>query len=119
MKNFFEQNQVFLENVRKKAGMDSEKIQKVVTIYLQIARDNQVNLDELNQIMSDVRETVVQSLNKVSISALPEMISVAAKKRSKNNIGYTMPPCPKETVEKTQDGNPITVRIEKNGHLSI
>lgn len=75
----FEQNQVLLENVRKKSGMDSKKIQKVAAIYLQIARDNQVNLNELNQIMNDVSETVIQSLNKVSISTLPETISDTAK----------------------------------------
>lgn len=79
MENFLKQNQELLENMRKKSGMDSEKIQKVVAIYLQIARDNQVNLNELNQIMNDVKETVVQSLNKVSISALPETISDTAK----------------------------------------
>lgn len=77
--NLFEQNQMLLENVRKKSSMDSKKIQKVAAIYLQIARDNQVNLNELNQIMNDVSETVIQSLNKVSISALPETISDTAK----------------------------------------
>lgn len=77
--NLAEENESLLREVRKRAGMDSEKINKVVASYLQIASDNQVNFNELIQIMNEVKEKVSQSLNRVPISTLPEMISDAAK----------------------------------------
>lgn len=77
--DLLEYNERLLKAVRKRAGMDSEKIDKVVASYLQIASDNQVNFNELIQIMNEVKERVTQSLNKVSISTLPQITSDAAK----------------------------------------
>lgn len=56
-------------NAEKLAGIDSEKVQKTVSDYLQIARDNQLNYNELIQVFAIMKETVLQSLNRLSLSA--------------------------------------------------
>lgn len=61
--------------VEKQAGIDSEKVQQTVSNYLQIARDNQLNYNELLQVFAITKDTVLQSLNKLSISTLPAAIS--------------------------------------------
>lgn len=43
MQEFLKQNEEILQAVQKRAGIDSEKVQKTVSSYLQIARDNQLN----------------------------------------------------------------------------
>jgi len=77
--DLFKQTQRLLTESRKKAGIDIDKVQKVASSYLQIARDNQLNYNELLQVLSFTKESVLQSLNKVAISALPDIISDAAK----------------------------------------
>lgn len=77
-KDFLKENKNLVEAAQKKAGIDPEKVQKVVSSYLQIARDNQLNYNELLQVQAKVKESVVQSLNKLSISALPVITSDAA-----------------------------------------
>lgn len=62
----------------KQAGVDSEKVQQTVSEYLQIARDGQLNFNELLQVFAIMKETVLQSLNSLSISALPAATSDAA-----------------------------------------
>lgn len=79
MQEFLKQNEEMLRAVQKRAGIDSEKVQKTVSSYLQIARDNQLNYNELQQVLTLTKELVLQSLNKVAISALPHIISDAAK----------------------------------------
>ena len=64
---------------REKAGIDPNKVQETAFSYLQIAKDNQLNYNELLQALALVKESVLQSLNKVEISALPDIISDAAK----------------------------------------
>lgn len=53
----------------KQAGIDSKKVQQTVSDYLQIARDSQLNYNELLQVFSIMKETVLQSLNKLPLSA--------------------------------------------------
>lgn len=72
-------NERMKKNAEKRAGIDSEKVQKTVSSYLQIARDNQLNYNELQQVFALVKESVLQSLNKVAISALPDTTSDTAK----------------------------------------
>lgn len=79
MQEFLKQNEEMLRAVQKRAGIDSEKVQKTVSSYLQIARDNQLNYNELQQVLTLTKELVLQSLNKVAISALPHITSDAAK----------------------------------------
>jgi len=76
---FLEETRTILDGFQKKSGIDSVKVQRTVSAYLQIARDNQLNYNELLQVFSLTKESVLQSLNKVAISALPDMISDAAK----------------------------------------
>jgi hypothetical protein len=59
----------------KQAGIDSEKVQQTVSDYMRIARDNQLNYNELLQVFAITKDTVLQSLNKLSISTLPAAIS--------------------------------------------
>lgn len=59
----------------KQAGIDSEKVQQTVSDYIRIARDNQLNYNELLQVFAITKDTVLQSLNKLSISTLPAAIS--------------------------------------------
>ena len=59
----------------KQAGIDPEKVRLTVSNYLQIARDNQLNYNELLQVFAITKDTVLQSLNKLSISTLPATIS--------------------------------------------
>lgn len=75
MQEFLKQNEEMLRAVQKRAGIDSEKVQKTVSSYLQIARDNQLNYNELQQVLTLTKELVLQSLNKVAISALPHITS--------------------------------------------
>lgn len=79
MDEFLKQTESILQAAQKKVGIDSEKVQKTVSSYLQIARDNQVNYNELQQVLALTKESVLQSLNKVSISTLPHITSDAAK----------------------------------------
>lgn len=74
-----ELNSRMRKKAEERAGINSEKVQQTVSNYLQIARDNQLNYNELLQVFSLTKESVLQSLNKVAISALPDMISDAAK----------------------------------------
>ena len=67
------------KKAKERAGINSEKVQQTVSSYLQIARDNQLNYNELLQVFTLTKESVLQSLNMVSISALPNIISDAAK----------------------------------------
>lgn len=59
----------------KQAGIDSEKVQQTVSDYIRIARDNRLNYNELLQVFAITKDTVLQSLNKLSISTLPVAIS--------------------------------------------
>lgn len=79
MQEFLKQNEEMLQAVRRRAGIDSEKVQKTVFSYLQIAKDNQLNYNELQLAFALVKESVLQSLNKAVISALPDTTSDAAK----------------------------------------
>ncbi len=79
MKESLEQMEKMLLVSQKRAGIDPEKVQKVAQCYLQIAKDNQLNYNELLQVFADIKESVLQSLNKVSISALPDITSELAK----------------------------------------
>lgn len=80
MQDFFKrQHEEVLRAAQKRAGIDSEKVQKTVSSYLQIARDNELNYNELRQAFTIAEESVLQSLNKFSISALPNTTSDAAK----------------------------------------
>lgn len=79
MDEFLKQTESILQAAQKKVGIDSEKVQKTVSSYLQIARDNQVNYNELQQVFALTKESVLQSLNKVPISTLPHITSDAAK----------------------------------------
>lgn len=67
------------KKAEERAGINSEKVQQTVSIYLQIARDNQLNYNELLQVFTLAKESVLQSLNKVAISTLPDIISDVAK----------------------------------------
>jgi hypothetical protein len=72
---FLKQTEAILKASQKRTGIDSEKVQKTVSSYLQIARDNQLNYNELQQVFAITKESVIQSLNKVAISALPQITS--------------------------------------------
>lgn len=76
---FKQENERVLDYTRKQAGIDSEKVKKVVSNYLQIARDNHLNYNEFLLVIDNTKDIVAQSLNRVSISTLPEIISDAAK----------------------------------------
>lgn len=79
MEDMLRQNEEMLEHVRKRAGVDSEKVRKTVSSYLQIARDSQLNYNEFLLVINSAKEIVTQSLNRVPISTLPETISDVAK----------------------------------------
>ena len=79
MGNLKQENERMLEHARKQAGIDNEKVKKVVSNYLQIARDNHLNYNEFLLVIDNTKDIVAQSLNRVSISTLPEIISAAAK----------------------------------------
>ena len=87
MQEFLKQNQEILQAAQKRAGIDSAKVQKTAVDYIQIAKDNQLNYNELLQVFSLVKESVLQSLNKLAISDLPNIISEAAKE-AVDNLGY-------------------------------
>ena len=87
MQEFLKQNQEILQAAQKRAGIDSAKVQKTAADYIQIAKDNQLNYNELLQVFSLVKESVLQSLNKLAISDLPNIISEAAKE-AVDNLGY-------------------------------
>lgn len=57
------------ENADKRAGVDSRKVQQTVSDYMRIARDSQLNYIELLQVFAIMKETVLQSLNKLPLSA--------------------------------------------------
>lgn len=78
MQEFLKQNEEMLRVAQKRAGIDSEKVQKTVSSYLQIARDSHLNYNELLQTLSLTKESVLQSLNRVEVSALPHITSDAA-----------------------------------------
>lgn len=75
MNDFLKQNGEMLRIVQKKAGIDPEKVQKTVFSYLQIAKDNQLNYNELSQAVSQTKDLAAQSLSKVLISTLPDIAS--------------------------------------------
>lgn len=75
MEDLLEQTEKMLQVSQKRAGIDPEKVQKVVHCYLQIAKYNQLNYNELLKVFANIKESVLQSLNKVSISALPDITS--------------------------------------------
>ena len=62
-------------NAEEQSGIDSEKVQQTVSDYIRIARDNRLNYNELLQVFAITKDTVLQSLNKLSISTLPAAIS--------------------------------------------
>lgn len=70
------------EQMRKRAecraGIDSKKVRKVVSSYLQIARDNQLTYNEFLQSLKITKDEINQSLNMLSISSIPETTSDAA-----------------------------------------
>lgn len=78
-KQILELNSRMRKGVEERAGINSEKVQQTVSSYLQIAKDSQLNYNELLQVLTLTKESVLQSLNKVAISALPDIISDAAK----------------------------------------
>lgn len=53
----------------KQAGIDSQKVQQTASDYMRIARDNQLNYIELLQVFTVMKETVLQSLNRLPLSA--------------------------------------------------
>lgn len=67
------------KNAEERAGINSEKVQQTVSSYLQMARDNQLNYNEFLRVVEISKELILQSLNKVAISTLPNIISDAAK----------------------------------------
>ena len=79
MDEFKQENERALDYARKQAGIDNEKVKKVVSNYLQIARDNHLNYNEFLLVIDNTKDIVAQSLNRVSISTLPEIISDTAK----------------------------------------
>lgn len=79
MLDILKQNEEMLRVAQKRSGIDTEKVQKTVSSYLQMARDNQLNYNELLQVLELVKESVLHSLNKVAISALPDTTSDTAK----------------------------------------
>lgn len=79
MNEFLRQTEDIKQETLKRAGINTKKVQRTVSTYLQIARDDRLNYNELLQVFSLTKESVLQSLNKVSISELPDMISDAAK----------------------------------------
>lgn len=79
MQEFLKQNEEILRAAQKRAGIDPEKVQKTVSSYLQIARDNQLNYNELQRVLIFTKESTLQSLSKVAISTLPPITSDAAK----------------------------------------
>lgn len=79
MQDILKQHEKMLRAAQKRAGIDSEKVQKTVSSYLQIARDNELNYNELQQVFTLAKESVLQSLNRFAISALPDITSDAAK----------------------------------------
>lgn len=56
MQEFLKQNQEILQAAQKRAGIDSAKVQKTAVDYIQIAKDNQLNYNELLQVFSLVKE---------------------------------------------------------------
>lgn len=62
-------NEHMKKSVEKQAGIDSVKVQQTVSDYLRIARDSQLNYIELLQVFAIMKETVLQSLNKMPLSA--------------------------------------------------
>lgn len=62
----------------KHAGIDSQKVQQTVSDYMRIARDNQLNYIELLQVFTVMKETVLQSLNKLPLSASVDTYENAA-----------------------------------------
>lgn len=73
------QTEKILNTVQKQSGINADKVEKVVLSYLQIAKDNQLNYNELLQALSFTKESVLQSLSNLSISAIPDTTSVDAK----------------------------------------
>lgn len=67
---FLKQSEAMVQAAQRKAGINSTKVQQTVSSYLQIARDNQLNYNELLQVLSGTKEAVLQSLNKVSLECL-------------------------------------------------
>lgn len=72
-------NERMKKRAEERSGIDSDKVQETVSNYLQIARDNRLNFNELLQALTLTKESVLQSLNMVVISALPDTISDTAK----------------------------------------
>ncbi len=68
-------NRRMRKNAEEQSGIDSEKVQQTVSDYIRIARDNRLNYNELLQVFAITKDTVLQSLNKLSISTLPAAIS--------------------------------------------
>ena len=68
-------NRRMRKNAEEQSGIDSEKVQQTVSDYIRIARDNRLNYNELLQVCAITKDTVLQSLNKLSISTLPAAIS--------------------------------------------
>lgn len=62
----------------KQAGIDSKKVQQTVSDYMRIARDNQLNYIELLQVFAVMKEMVLQSLNKLPLSASVDAYENAA-----------------------------------------
>lgn len=79
MDDLKQENDRMLDYTLKQVGIDSEKVKKVVSNYLQIARDNHLNYNEFLLVIDNTKDIVAQSLNRVSISTLPVIISDAAK----------------------------------------
>lgn len=72
-------NERMRKSAEKRAGIDPKKVNQTVSSYLQIARDNQINYNELLQVLTLTKDSVLQSLSKVAISALPDTASDTAK----------------------------------------
>lgn len=67
------------KSAEKRAGINPEKVQQTVLDYLRIAENNQLNYNELLQVFALTKESVFQSLSKLAISAVPDIISDDAK----------------------------------------
>lgn len=92
-------NKQLRKAAEKQAGIDSEKVQQTVSEYMQIARDSQLNYIELLQVFAIMKETVLQFLNKLSISTFPAIISDVEENNKKDRKGKKMEKEIDETIE--------------------
>jgi len=54
-------------------GVDIEKVQKVTQAYVGIARDNDLNFNELKEVQTLIEAKIQRSLDRLSISCIPSI----------------------------------------------